>query len=151
MGLDQYVGVKRHISSWRAKYEEVLMQDAICKTLGAEGLKVNGVEFELQYFRKANWIHGWFAQHAPEDWHGESFDVPRENIQELRKICAEILEKRDDELSAELLPGMQGFFFGDSNVDSYFYETVQQMYDAINKIESLKDFEDWYYTYSASW
>lgn len=150
MGLDQYVGVKKSINSWRKKYNESIMTEAIQKVLDVD-LQVDAVEFELQYFRKANHIHGWFEKLAPEDWQGEQFSVDRDKILELRKLCAEILEKKDDELSAEILPPTQGAFFGGNDIDAYYYRSVKEMYDAINKIESLKDSEEWYYTYSASW
>lgn len=64
--------------------------------------------------------------------------------------------KGDNSLAEELLPTVEGFFFGDTEYDEYYFDDIQYTIDTLTQI--LKE-EDEYnknhfyseFTYTSSW
>lgn len=69
-------------------------------------------------------------------------------------ICKQV--KEDNSLAEELLPTVEGFFFGDTEYDEYYFDDIQYTIDTLTQI--LKE-EDEYnknhfyseFTYTSSW
>lgn len=141
-------------------------------------MPIKELVFEAGYWRKANAIHQWFVDNVQdgEDDCKEYF-VERELMQELletiNKVLAAselvagdiqngtryengketpIMEKgkyiKDPTVASELLPTQEGFFFGGTNYDQYYYDDLVNTKAILE--EALKDNESDYY-YRSSW
>ena len=118
---------------------------------------------QVGYWRKANAIHKWFVDNVQdgEDDCGY-YVVTQANLEELRSICDKIIQNTklvpsgktykvfdinlkkevdeqqlvvdDDALCEELLPTQDGFFFGGTSYDDWYYESVQYTRDLCDKL-----------------
>ncbi|MEN2279644.1 hypothetical protein AAH973_01645 [Enterococcus faecalis] len=82
---------------------------------------------EIGYWRKANQIRVFFASYAPE-LIGENIEmlaVNKEMLLELKRRINCCLTERNENISSELLPTSQGFFFGSSEYDGWYYEQLE--------------------------
>lgn len=82
---------------------------------------------EIGYWRKANQIREFFASYAPE-LIGENIEmlaVNKEMLLELKRRINCCLTERNENISSELLPTSQGFFFGSSEYDGWYYEQLE--------------------------
>lgn len=109
------------------------------------------VRFEVGYWRKANHIHNFFSNALSEfdDKTGDETWVPINVLEMLRERCVKVLEARDEEISSELLPTMDGFFFGSTDYDDYYYDQVKETIIIIDKALKYKNKMEYYY--AASW
>lgn len=111
---------------------------------------------EEYYWRKANAIHKWFVDNVQEgaDDCGE-YEVSKSQLLELVLIIKEILNKPDEnsriESAKELLPTCDGFFFGDTSYDDYYFNTLIDTQTALEKILNQFDFEENVLLYWSSW
>lgn len=109
-----------------------------------------GIVFDVGTWRKANAIHRWFVDNVQDGTDDcKEYEVSREQLQELFKICVEILDKRDDKFSEEKLPPGEGFFFGGNDFDDYYYYCVERTLEILSTALSLP--EDYDLSYSSSW
>ena len=136
---------------------------------------------DMMYWRKANAIHKWFVDHVQdgEDKCQESY-IPTEKLKELYKICKTVLANselvdgqvqngakltpmgmeaimqdgkkiKDATVAGMLLPTEEGFFFGSTDYDQYYYQDIE---DTAKWLEELFKEPDWdreSYYYQASW
>lgn len=152
MGLDMYLSAKKYL--WHK--DDAELSKSIGDALGIEGdpeqrfngssLVVKGVEVDAMYWRKANAIHGWFVDNCQD---GEDdckeYYVEREQLEELIQLCQEELDDPEDE---RLVP-REGFFFGSTEKDEYFYEDLRNTVTGLKRALSLpKSFE---FYYRSSW
>jgi hypothetical protein len=150
MGLDMYLSGKKYISKYDPKDATILDSVNSIADLppGVKG-KINTIEFEAGYWRKANHIHDWFVKNVQGgvDECQESY-VSREMLKSLLDICQEVL---DDPDSAEtLLPRCQGFFFGSDEYDKYYFEDVKHTVEVIAPLLS-QEYDGWGFFYHSSW
>ena len=110
--------------------------------------RVVGVTEEIMYWRKANHIHSWFIQ-----WCAEGRDecqeiyVAHDKLAQLVHACIKVLNNHA--LSEQLLPTASGFFFGSTEYDEYYYGSLKELVDTLEP--ELKEEDDSYYIYRASW
>lgn len=140
--------------------------------------RISYIEEEVMYWRKANAIHKWFVDQVQdgEDNCG-TYYVSTETLEELRTICEKTLEvinksnikfaevhtgcdqngntyatiptyDCEDELGDLLMP-QSGFFFGSTEIDEYYKETIQETLNFLN--EELKTDDGGDYYYHSSW
>lgn len=143
------------------------------------------------YWRKANAIHRWFVQNVQggNDDCG-SYEVSVEDLCRLHDACVDVLDStvlvqdgtievydlkqskmvdyprmvlKDTTVAEELLPTRDGFFFGDTDYDGYYWDDVAHTRDAIERLfknlkpdgwrQVHKDEPDWYveFRYESSW
>jgi hypothetical protein len=140
MGLDMYLNAKRFYWS---KDEAPKIDDV------PEGYKVSRVEVEVAYWRKANAIHNWFVENVQDgDDNCLSYRVTREQLQSLVEQCKRVIEDR--EKAKDLLPTENGFFFGDTEYGDYYFLSLSDTVEQIEK--ALQSFSgDWYFEYQSSW
>ena len=141
MGLDMYLRAKRHFYDADDK-----VPTQIAELVGVDQ-EVSEVIFKAISWRKANAIHAWFVENVQD---GEddckSYELEKEKLIELLDLCKKALETKD----ATLLPTSQGFFFGSTEIDDYYWWDIQQTITGIDK--ALKDFGDkFYFEYQSSW
>jgi hypothetical protein len=170
MGLDMYLSAKKYL--WNKTDDEIAKK--VGEIIGVEGdterrfngssLVVKEISLDAMYWRKANAIHGWFVNNVQD---GEddcnSYDVEREQLVELRDLCSKILTRHEamktmteDELeNLEYLDGeddlepTEGFFFGSTEKDEWYYEDLRNTVDGLNRVLELP--EEYSFTYQASW
>ena len=106
-------------------------------------------EKEIMYWRKANAIHEWFVQNVQNGMDEcNPHEVTQNQILELRNLCQEVLE--DYTVAEELLPTTQGFFFGSTEYDEWYFMNLKSTVDAFDEI--LEDSEaDDIFIYQSSW
>lgn len=98
----------------------------------------------VMYWRKANAIHEWFVDYSGREDDCSEIEVDGQSLIDLRDLCQEVLA--DHEKAPELLPTQDGFFFGSTEYDEYYFETLQRT------VEALKDIKpDSTFIYRASW
>lgn len=108
---------------------------------------------EMGYWRKANAIHKWFVDCVQDGVDEcETHEVSREQVESLLHVCKRVLEtKGDEEVASSLLPSQEGFFFGSTDYDQYYYEDVEMTIQILEKVLKEVDFENNYLTYRSSW
>lgn len=150
MGLDMYLEADYFLSSFNPKQN--LMRQALSEVFGNKNFEIETLTGEVAYWRKCNQIHNWFVTNVQDgvDECQRSW-VSCEQLEVLRDTCLTVLEDHDK--AEELLPPQGGFFFGNTDLDDYYYfgdlkNTVEQL----NKIlDNKKDWEGFDFYYRASW
>lgn len=121
MGLDMYLySVKRDVN--------------------LENVRQYPVE-EIMYWRKANQIRRWFEEYLDNPIENcEYTRVPKEKLEELLRTCRIVLNERDR--AEELLPTSEGFFFGGTEYDNWYFKQVQETVEQIEKILKETNWEE---------
>ena len=169
MGLDMYLEIRKN--DYRSKY----YKDKGCKMKleypkditeiipDLTDLRISRqTKYEVGYWRKANQIHNWFMQNcANRDEYDNPIDDCRpieitvDKLEELLDTCKKVLA--DHSLAGSLLPTADGFFFGSTEYDDYYFGEIEQTVEIIepvlkfakHKLE-IKDYA-WEVYYQASW
>lgn len=102
---------------------------------------------EIGYWRKANSIHRWFVENVQggiDDC--DTHMLQKDKLEKLRSLCQDVLE--NPKLAEQLLPTQEGFFFGPTEYDEWYF---QDMKDTIEIIDwaLTQDFD--YFEYESSW
>lgn len=81
---------------------------------------------EIGYWRKANAIRQWFVDTCgySEDGNCEYVEVSKKDLERLKETCEYVLEHRDK--APELLPTSSGFFFGDTEYNDYYFNSLEE-------------------------
>lgn len=88
----------------------------------------NGVD--CAYFRKANFIYGYFNHLIDHDT--ECAIVSVADMRDFLNTCIDVYNKRGDtEFARERLPTYVGFFFGTYDYDEWYYAKVKYAIDSI--------------------
>lgn len=141
MGLDMYITAERFIWSNEVPPEIDFIP---------EGFRPQTVTVQAAYWRKANAIHDWFVENiqAGEDECNPHL-APTEKLQELVDLCKKVIA--NPELAPELLPTANGFFFGGTEYDDWYFTNLQKTIDQLEAV--LENFppKDWDIKYCSSW
>ena len=96
-------------------------------------------DYRVGYWRKANAIHNWFLENcaARDKWADpiddcRPIEVPVEKLEELLDDCKKVLE--DKSLATELLPTTDGFFFGSTEYDDWYFDDIEDTIDIIEPV-----------------
>ena len=139
-----YLNAKRYL--WHSEDELSKQISSAFPELGER--RVKEVTVEAIYWRKSNMIHAWFVKNCQEgvDDCGNYY-VGREQLEELRQLILEALDKKD----ATLLPPTAGFFFGSDKVDEWYWDDLRRTEADI--VCALRDFDSkgWEFEYHSSW
>lgn len=165
------------------KKETVIVQKGGKPVSHIDSEKIRYVVEEAMYWRKANHIHAWFVKNIQNgvDDCGEYY-VPTEKLQELldtinivlsdSKLADGIVKNgatlvdgewqdnleegkviTDIQSAESLLPTQEGFFFGGTDYDEYYYndliETKEFLEEALEEAKDTSVYSDYYYT--SSW
>lgn len=149
MGLDMYLNARRYVSTWSERDKDLRAE--LDNLAELTGLPIQEVKCDAMYWRKANAIHDWFVKNVQKgvDDCGSYF-VSKEKLKELLALCKEVLENKNK--ASELLPTANGFFFGTTEYDEWYFEYVQNTVDGLEKLLSneriMNDFD---FEYQSSW
>lgn len=92
------------------------------------------VESEVMRWRKANQIYGWFDRALGGVENGVEYPVTLAMLQELKGVCERVLN--DHDLASELLPTTEGFFFGSTAYDEWYFKDLAHTVTQIADIEA---------------
>jgi len=102
---------------------------------------------EVMYWRKANAIHYWFT-YGHENDNLEYLECGIDELQILKKQCQEDIDNKDNPDQKRNLVTANGFFWGGTEYDDWFYEQLQQTVDKITEIEKEHQKGDEYFYYA---
>ena len=116
---------------------------------------VRCVETEVGYWRKANAIHKWFVdnvQNGEDDC--KKYYVSEDDLDALELACRKVLAakgtEKEKEVAMEFLPPCDGFFFGGTEIDEYYFTDLEDTLKIIERArKALLEKGDIYY--SSSW
>jgi len=151
MGLDMYLTAKRYLFQYPEDGDDAKIAKAIGGLpIGNHGMRVKEISCEAMYWRKANAIHHWFVKNCQSGVDDcDEYYVSVENLKQLVSDCETIL--KDHAKAPDVLPTCEGFFFGSTEFDEWFWEdiqrTVTELYSLLNDI----DLKRWEFYYRSSW
>jgi len=165
MGLDMYLSARKHFEkvNWHTlqandelsydspeavypKFNDLLeitqLTDVATDIYGAE------VSVTCAYWRKANQIHNWFVTNIQggNDNCGEYY-VSQDKLTELKVICEHALETKNP----SLLPPQEGFFFGSTDIDEWYWKDLTNTINQLERIFALPEIDKLSFYYSSSW
>ena len=160
MGLDMFVYLRKsgkYESSIRLGNTNVGLYPKELEKFEKEILKRNFASketdtiYQVGYFRKANAIHNWIIENCANGIDNcTPVYLTEEKIAELIDITEEVLSKESD--PEDVLPTTEGFFFGSTEYDDYYYRDVQYAKELFSEIlDFLKEHDDYTVEYHASW
>lgn len=158
-----YLNVRKYIpaidyadgGSKTTEFTELVDSVGMNDFLDSENTTGAYVEIPVAYWRKANAVHKWFVdKHADGVDECQPIEVHVSHLKELVEACDEALKhKGDDEKVGEILPTEDGFFFGGTEYNDWYWECVEYTRDRIGALVELSEQSDdvkWY-QYQASW
>lgn len=179
MGLDMYLKKRTYIGNqYRDAEKQVKIivpdnQDGVFFPVNSiVQSRVSEIIESVAYWRKANAIHNWFVDNVQdgEDDCGE-YSVSKEELGKLIDLCKKTVEcvtsqpkikveERDwngevyevevyDVKGDADLPTVGGFFFGSTDYDDYYINSLQNTIDQIEPLLLEDGDGDFYYT--SSW
>ena len=163
MGLDQYIEI-----------------EVVRRTVNMEKQRTvtERRDETLAYFRKVNFIQKFFEDRyeVPDD---ESVPITKEDLQELADLCERVMSKFEEwdstkesldsddqveppkhiqEYAEELLPTCDGFFFGSTDYDRWYFndvkyvlKTVKEVLQEVEDSYEVEDADDYQLFYRAWW
>jgi hypothetical protein len=154
MGLDMYLEKKTYVKQW----DHIAAENQFAVTVGRGGKpyaaikseRVSYVIEEVAYWRKANAIHKWFVDNC-----GEGKDecqpiyVSAEHMKALLEVVSGLLKTKDAEEAALILPPTNGFFFGSTEINEYYWSDLEYTKEILEAEIAAEATGDYYY--NASW
>ena len=127
MGLDMYLTQKVYTGiPWDDGDRQGNLE--IVPSTGEDILKIpmnqiKAIDLEFLYWRKANAIHKWFVENVQDGVDNcREYYVEQSKIEELYKDIAKAILSQD----AGILPTMDGFFFGSTEADDYYWRELNR-------------------------
>lgn len=147
MGLDMYLFAKRFVSF--ASDRDIRQKLKLIFPELHEDHVINHVTSTVAVWRKANAIHKWFVDNVQrgQDDCG-TYDVTRDQLRQLLVTVESVLES--PEKAPELLPCAEGFFFGPTEYDAFYFQDVKYTQEVL-QIALAPDMNDWHFSYYSSW
>lgn len=154
MGLDMYLYAERYLSGRKPELGDEVKGNAAAIAELAELPLVGDftgiyVKSQMAYWRKANAIHQWFVDNVQggEDECKPHY-VSRAQLKMLRDTCQKVLD--DPSLAEESLSPADGFFFGSTEMDEYYFNYLRSTISQID-FALMAAPEDSSFIYEASW
>lgn len=151
MGLDMYL-IKNYNIGAQHEHNHISGTVEIFKNgvkIPIEIKDISEIESEVVYWRKSNMIHKWFVDHVQEGTDDcKQYYVSREQLKELLDTCKQVIENH--ELACELLPTLDGFFFGATEYDDEYFKDVEYTVEQLSKLDLSQNTGFCYY-YESSW
>ena len=156
MVLEMYLEKRTYVRQWEHKGDdnvEVTVTKQGEPVTHIDPKKIKWVIEEVGYWRKANHIHKWFIDNVQDgkDDCGDYY-VDESKLHKLLDVCKTILE--DNSKASELLPTQSGFFFGGTQYDEYYFQSIKNTIEILENIFAQyngKDYLPGDIYYSSSW
>jgi hypothetical protein len=180
MGLDMYLQKKTYVKNWDFMKDDERHVITVQKGGQPTKIKTNRISYiteEVAQWRKANQIHGWFVENTEELVPNIRYYVTRTDLEVLLITCKTVLEHinksevvtvkeeagfkggetfyvdkqvYDDDTIENILPPMDGFFFGSQNVDDWYKQNIIYTIEMLEQ-ELQEEDNGAEYEYYASW
>lgn len=100
------------------------------------------IDDEAAYWRKANQIRQWFVVNTnyPKDGNTTPHNVTREQLKNLVSDCRKVIECK--ELAEKILPPSFGYWFGSTDIDDYYFDTVRETVGMVNRVIEETDWDN---------
>lgn len=160
MGLDMYLEARRFVSGYsHSSADERQLYDKVLEAVDLTGMgdeRFATVNVNIAYWRKANHIHNWFVDNVQDGTDDcKQYFVSREKLQELEQLCRDVAANGTEEFALEHLPTGSGFFFGGTDYDEYYFESVdwtaKRLAEILMTIPERTDMTGVEFYYQASW
>ena len=153
MGLDMYLSKRHFVKNYDYMEPEEKTEIVVLKgnkhVSNINISKMSAIEEDVAYWRKFNALHKWFVENVQDgEDNCKDYWVDREKLQELLSLLKLVIA--DKERADELLPTTEGFFFGGTEYDQYYFDNVNETIQVLEKELALNDTKCDYY-YSSSW
>ena len=146
MGLDMYLNAKRFL--WHTEDDLATNIKNNFPDL-PERMRIKEVTIEAMYWRKANAIHKWFVDKVQDgEDNCREFEVSLEQLEELLEVIDAVLD--NPERASELLPPQEGFFFGGTDMDDWYWQDLKRTQSELQELFT-RDWRSWDFYYRASW
>jgi hypothetical protein len=156
MGLDMYLHAKNYVSGWaheQDKSEFNALKALYPQVEISEDSPSIELSFTVGYWRKANAIHNWFVENVQKgrDDCG-SYYVDTESLIALKEACQlELLVPAGGKGGGVLEP-VAGFFFGNAERDDWYYSSLSNTIEIVDKCLALSQLGSrWSFEYHSSW
>lgn len=160
MGLDMYLEVRKFVPAHNYKvvdgdYSKEYHKEYV-DILEASGMKslaaVDSVGLSITdtaiYWRKVNSVHNWFIQNCANGVDEcQPVFVRREKLEQLLETVTEAVDTNNP----ELLPPAEGFFFGSTKIDEWYWNDLKYTQVELKTILDKTKNEDISFIYQASW
>jgi hypothetical protein len=149
MGLDMYLTKKTYVG---AHYEHrkvtgdlfIKVEDRV---LPIKFNRISEIIEQVGYWRKVNAIHKWFVDNVQKGVDDcDEYEVSYEKLLELKALCKKALETKDP----SILPPQDGFFFGGTDINEWYWGRLQETIDIIDSLDGEQSAYDTY-VYRSSW
>ena len=149
MGLDMYLKAKRYVSEYD-KQDKALSTELLRHFPELSEESIQNIDIRVGYWRKANAIHRWFVEHVQEgkDDCGDYW-CSVDHLKDLRAVCQRVLDFRH--LAVDQLPTTEGFFFGSTDYDDYYFKDVEYTLKVVDRAIELAETGKWEIEYHSSW
>lgn len=108
--------------------------------------------YEVGYWRKFNALHSYIVEtYANGIDECQKIYLTRLDI---KNILSTLKLIKDEECAKEYMPTSEGFFFGSTDYDDYYFENVKKSIDIFSKLLAFltsEDGKDYDVFYNASW
>ncbi|WP_296875606.1 hypothetical protein [uncultured Methanobrevibacter sp.] len=110
---------------------------------------------EVGYWRKHNAIHNWMVKNVQDDVDNcAMYYVSEHSLKKLLVACKTVLENPTVENAMKILPTVDGFFFGGTDLTDdfeleYYLDGLKYTVQLIRDLLLKDEFE--YYIYQSSW
>jgi hypothetical protein len=157
MGLDMYLEKRNYVKQWEHKGDDNVEVTVVTRhgeqVSHIKSKRVTYVNEEVGYWRKVNHIHNWFVENVQEgkDDCGDYW-VNKEDLEKLLDLCKQIIE--DPSKAEELLPTRSGFFFGGTEYDEYYMNSIKYTINILEEVLSEVDERGYLHGeiyYTSSW
>jgi hypothetical protein len=103
---------------------------------------------EVAYWRKFNALHNWFVTNIQTGIDNCSlYEIDKDVLFELLEILEDVYHLKNP----SKLPPTQGFFWGSTEVDDYYWDKVESSIQTISKLIDDTDWNNERLFYQASW
>lgn len=107
-----------------------------------------GEMHEIMHWRKANQIRNWFLHNLDNfDYDDDCgyYEVTKEQLIALKEDCLTVL---NDHSAVDIMPTLDGFFFGSTEYDEWYFSQLKYTVERIEEILELLDFNEFDVYYS---
>lgn len=149
MGLDMYLSAEKYHMGALDKEPNSLTR-AVENVIDTKGYQVKSIRIWAGDWRKANQIHAWFVGNIQggDDNCGQYY-VSIESLRDLVNDCQAVLD--DHSKAEELLPTQEGFFFGDTGYNEYYFADLKYTIEMLTPFITDEDWLGWDFYYQSSW
>lgn len=151
MGLDMYLTKKTFVG---AEYEHRNVKGTVEITVDGKPLpitfnRISEITENVAYWRKANAIHKWFVDECQDGVDEcQNTYVEKEKLKELVNLCKRVNE--NPTFAPTLLPTGDGFFFGGTEYEEWYFDAIDYTIKAINALLA-EDISQASIYYHSSW